>query len=68
MLSLNSPENYLRSFSLFRSKTKQDQTQDTHDNRKSLTHGDKGKDKAKLWIWFSEELNKKTEDAIKDEK
>jgi len=68
MLHLNSPENYLRSFPLFRSKAKQDQTQNTHKDRKNLTHGYKGKDKAKLWIWFSEELDKKTEDAIKDEK
>jgi len=68
MLHLNSPENYLRSFSLFRSKTKQDQTQNTHKDRKSLAHSYKGKDKAKLWIWFSKELDKKTEDAIKDEK
>jgi len=67
-LNLNLPENYLCSFSLFRPKIKQDQTQDTHKDRKSLTHGYKGKDKAKLWIWFSEELDKKTEDAIKDEK
>jgi hypothetical protein len=58
----------LTQFSLFRSKIKQDQTQDTHNDRKSLTHGYKGKDKAKLWIWFSKKLDKKTKDAIKDEK
>ena len=68
MLNLNSLENYLRSFSLFRPKTKQDQTRDTHNDRKNLTHGYEGKDKTKLWIRFSEELDKKTEDAIKDEK
>jgi hypothetical protein len=56
------------SFSLFRSEIKQDQAQDKHKDRKNLAHGYKRKDKAKLWIWFSEELDKKTEDAIKDEK
>jgi len=50
------------------SKIKQDQAQDKHKDRKNLAHGYKGEDKAKLRIWFSEELDKKTEDAIKDEK
>ena len=60
--------NLLTQFFHFRSKKKQDQTRDTHNDRKNLTHSDKRKEETKLWVWFSKELYKKTEDAIKDEK
>ena len=67
-VKLKFAEKLLTQFFLFRSKTKQGQTRDTHNDRKSLTHGYKGKDKAKLRVWFSEKLDKKTKDAIKNEK
>jgi len=65
ILNLNRSENYLSSFFLFGSKIKQDQTRDTHKDRKNLTHGYKRKDKGKLRVWFSEKFDKKSEAAIK---